>query len=177
MKKHWSASLVLPGGMTRRLARLAFVSGAVAAFFLAGTGTAQAAEQLTKSSCSALADPPNIQTSFSVKGGYRTCTVIDTYDESLGIFQDDTQANPETDPMLGSVYYLAEWEYWITIRYTQIYRQRATESWDMTGGDEVLDSWIEKRCYVVHDNDVRELVDYGECESRDLNPADPDSSL
>jgi hypothetical protein len=177
MEKQWGAARTWSADLTGRLARLALVCGAATALVVAGTGTAEAApELLTKASCRALADPPNIQATFSVNDGYRTCTVVNTYDESLGIFQDDTAENPETDPESGTVYYLAEWENWITIRYTQVYKQRATETWDMKGADEVLDEWLEKRCYVVDDNDVREAVDYSECESRDLNPPDPDSN-
>lgn len=140
---------------TRRLARVALVAGAATA---AGTGGPKPPSMLTRASYGDLADPPNVQAPFSVNGGHRTCTVVNTYDESLGIITDDTAATPESDPVLGTVYYVAEWEYWTTIRYTQIYRQRAKATWDMTGGDEILDDWIEKRCYVVDDSDVRTLV-------------------
>lgn len=132
--------------MVRYLARLALVGAAATSVIVTGTGPAHAAALLTKQSCQAQGG------TFAVVNGYRTCTKVVTYDESLGI-----------NPIEGPDGYVGVTEPFITIRYTTVTRQRATETPTLTGGDEILASWTEKRCYL---NGV--LVDNAGCESRGL---------
>ena len=65
------------------------------------------------------------------------------------------------------MFYRGELEQFITIRYMTVTKQRGNETPAMTGGDEILASWDEKRCYLV-EGDVETLVDNDECESRGL---------
>ena len=132
--------------MPRRLGCLAIVGAAATSVVLSGMGPAQAVELLTKSSCQAEGG------TFAVKGGYRQCTKVVTYDESLGVNRNE-----------GADGYVGEVEYFVTIRYTTVERQRSIETPSFTGGDEILASWTEKRCYLNSN-----LVDNAECESRGL---------
>jgi hypothetical protein len=148
--------------MTRRLSRVALVGAAVTSLVLTGMGIAQAAELITKQSCEADGG------TFAVKDGYRQCTKVITYTESLGI--SPSRGPDETDEQLGTVYYVGETEYFIVIRYTTVTRQRGNETPSLTGGDEILDSWTEERCYLNYSGGAV-LVDNSECQSRGLFPA------
>lgn len=147
--------------MTRRLSRLALVGAAVSSLVLNGMGIAQAAERITKQSCEAAGG------TFAVKDGYRECTKVITYTESLGITR--YRGPDEADEQLGTVYYVGETEYFIVIRYTTVTRQRGNETPSLTGGDEILDSWTEERCYLNYSGGAV-LVDNSDCESRGLFP-------
>jgi hypothetical protein len=145
--------------VTRSLRQLAVVTTAATSVVLAAAGYAQAAELITKQSCR------DDGGTYAVKNGYRTCTVVTVYDESLGL---DWAYGPyETDGQERTVRYVGETEPFITIRYTQVFRQRGNETPAMTGGDEILNSWTEERCYAEYE-DGRVLVDNSECESRGL---------
>lgn len=132
--------------MTRCLGRLALVGAAATSVIVAGIGPAQAAELITRRSCQAQGG------TFAVMDGYRQCTKVVTYDESLGV-----------NPTEGTDGYVGEVEYFVRIRYTTVERQRGAETPSFTGGDEILASWTEKRCYLDST-----LVDNAECESRGL---------
>jgi hypothetical protein len=132
--------------MTRRFGRLALVGAAATSVIVTGMGPAQAAELITKRSCRAEGG------TFAVVDGYRQCTKVVTYDESLGV-----------NRIEGTDGYVGETEPFITIRYTTVERQRGAETPSLTGGDEILASWTEYRCYL---DSI--LVDNAECESRGL---------
>jgi hypothetical protein len=157
--------------MTRRLCRLALVGATVSSVVLAGAEAAQAAEQLTKESCKALEDDPtspnpiSIKAKFTIRDGTRTCTVVEVYDESLGI---DPRPGPEeTDAQGNTVRYVGEVEDFIRIRYTRVFTQQGDEDWSMTGADKILRDWTVERCY-LYSGDSRVQVDNSECESRGL---------
>ena len=145
--------------MTRSLRRLVLVGTAATSVVLAAAGQAQAADLITKQTCRADGG------TYAVSGGYRTCTVVTVYDESTGV--SPTSGPDELDEQGQTVRYVGEKEYWNTIRYTQVFRQRGSETPSMTGGDEILESWLEERCY-LEDDGVRVPVDNNECESRGL---------
>ncbi|WP_225754252.1 hypothetical protein [Actinotalea sp. Marseille-Q4924] len=140
--------------MTGRLVRLALVGATSTALLVSGAGPAGAADHISRNTC--LADGGT----FSTDKGYRICTVVITYDESLGVFS-------YRDPEEGTVFYRGELEQFITIRYTTVTTQRGNEEPSMTGGDEILDEWDEERCYFV-EGATETLVDNSECESRGL---------
>jgi hypothetical protein len=140
-----------------RLARCALVGAVTTSFLLTGTGAAEATERITKRTCRADGG------TFSTTGGYRECTQVVTYDDSLGVSSD-------RDPDVGADYYRGEVESFVTIQYTTVTRQRGNETPAMTGADEILASWTEERCYLGMGG-TEAVVDNQECEKRGLLPS------
>jgi hypothetical protein len=119
-----------------------------------GVQPTNAAELITRRSCQADGG------TFAVVNGYRQCTKVITYDESLGITRNQATAED-------GVVYVGEVEDFITIRFTTVTRQRGSETPTTTGADEILADWTEQRCYRYEGANLVSAPE-GECASLSL---------